>query len=456
MPLFLTNTLKKASGGGAATENNIYQTELDILKNKYQDTITGEITNQEYFDKARATIKKAVSDPGLTGNQKNNFLVKALELDTEEQKWSVTNNKYYGDVRVQIENEIKDNWTSIWQNKDILQSGNTQVMSVGMSDSLDAAKSELETLLADVQSKTTDESTLATIQDNIDYIDQQATFWRGLATSPQDYAINYDTDANGRVRDLKVTYAANVPEGFKQTDAMLGDVRIYAKPNPTLTDDKGNQVIKIGNNIFTSDSDKNFTIGQGKQFDTKSISNIMFGNYSPNSVFKSSSGEFKVLQNDGSFIKFANDQELTQAGFKPDDAISITDADSSKIDNMYKVSTPKQIDNQKKIQQAQQETIDKFKDQTSVWWQFRHTSPSEAISNTGEAIKGAVNKNETLKKVFPFFSENNPNAQSNEGGIRLTPKGQEMVNTASSAVKGFIKDRTTDVKNIWGGIFKQK
>jgi len=344
MPVFSVSTIKKPKqGASSSSAYSIYQRELGFLDVKYKDPFTKKITSDKYFEEKGKLMEEALNNPAITAAKKNDILVDYAKVQKDGAAWAITSNKTYKQTTDDLKSVLEDNWQSLWKNTEIMRTGNIPAMAAGMVDGeggINDLIGQLEEIKSVMEEVPGSDDAVIPLQKNIDFLEDRAEFWRGVAMKPTEYAAIADTTADGAIKNFEIRNIANT-SGYKNTGADMGGFALYGKPHPSLTDEDGTEKIVIGNNVFSDTGDGFYADGD---FDMASLKNVTFGNYYPGTVFKSPNGSFRVMQEDGSFTNYQNEKDLRLDEFSPDGAVAMTTDEFSDLDFMYDVKEAEVVD----------------------------------------------------------------------------------------------------------------
>ena len=403
---FISKSFKRSkSGGGGETANSQFNNELELLDVKYKSMGTeslADITSEEYFTKRQEVLERAIKS-SVTPNQRARYMVDLQKNQRDYQVWSDTNSKIFNMSDKQMRSVIEDNWRSLWQNKDIMRRGNigamAQMLLEGGEGSIDYMLATLEEMRSRLEEEPTAGKYINQIETQIGLLEDEADFYRGVVSRPNDYAAVFDTSIDGSVTDFKIKSVFDT-SGYKDTGADMGGLKVFGKPHPGLSNEEG-EAILIGNNLFRQAGDV-FVSDKGT-FDFNSLKNVPVGKYQPGAVLENSGGKYMVMQQDGSVVEYGNEEQLVADGHKKEGAIKITNNDSDNINSMYDVrskeSLVKSFDASKQLESIRKQ----YEDQTSVWGQLRSTleDPDSVGEIYGEAAAGLGRAGVDLAKTAP-------------------------------------------------------
>lgn len=406
MPAFTTMTIKKPKKGtGASTAYSLYQRELDLLKAKYENPFTKKISSKEYFVEKKAVMERALKNPAITNIKKTNILTDRDVLEKDSSAWEFTNQKVFKLTTDQIKETLDDNWQSVWKNADILRSGNVPAMALGMLEGeggindIIGQLEEVESVMNEIPGS---EDAIIPIRKNIEYLEDRADFWRGAASRPKEYAVTVDSEADGSIKNFQIKNIANT-SGYRNTGADMGGFALYGKPHPSLADESGLETMVIGNNIFKGDKD-GFMLEDKDGFDLSTLRNVPFGNYSPGTVLQSPANSYRVMDEDGGFTEYKNQQELERAGYSPEGIIKMDSDEYNDIDSMYDIRSGKEAMRERSTQERLEQIRSQYEDRRkSESWQ----SVGAALGQSPETVemfkKGAASAAGGLASGFKGF-----------------------------------------------------
>lgn len=463
---FLVGSIKGKGAGGSQSALNQLNNSIEVLDLKYKDFFTGEITNKEYFQKKAKLYQNALANPRMTANQKNNIVTNIASLNKDAQKWAVTNEKLYKVTQDELTSQIDDNWNSLWKNKDVLRSGNFAAMAEGMifggDQGIDAMVQQMEDFHASVSELTSDEKVLAPIEKNIEYLEDQEEFWRGVATFPENYAAVVDSNADGSISNLQVKNIGNT-SGYKNVGQKVGGIALYGKPHPALTDDEGNQAIVIGRNTFKGGDGLPFELEGEGEFDVSSFTNVPFGNYAPGTVLQPPKGGFLVSQNNGDFVSYQDVASLNNAGYSQDSVQAVTQDELTEINNLYNIDSAVKIDKQREIDEKMQAIRNQYEPQNSAWYQFAHMNEEETGEILGESLRSFATLKGPKKAVEAVAGAAGRRLQSTleTGQERIAELEATRVRAAKSPIARRIRGEKPEegpkepstIRRIFRGIF---
>jgi len=234
--------------GGSTTAWQSLQNQLKTLDIIYKDPFEQKVNDSKYFDEYKKLLTSALYNPALTTNKRQQVANMLLDLEKERWAFEQFNVRLGNSPEEKFNEDLESSWRQMWSTYGALGSQNIPAFSQMMNGKID----EWDTQISYMKKQLEDNGYINTAQyDKIkklsDLIKEKKRFWNGVELRPDDYVVTMKTSTNGEVEDFKIVNKASVPGGYKYTGTKYGDLKLYALP--FLTDD-GEEVIKIGNNVF--------------------------------------------------------------------------------------------------------------------------------------------------------------------------------------------------------------
>lgn len=414
MAFAITTIRKPQSGAGGASAAAYLERELDIIQGANSD-VMGNVLNEQYFDSQIERIKKALLSGTLSNAKTLDYQTKLEQTMKAKAAWSVTSNKLSGTGVEDLKSKLLDDWTSIWQNKDVLRSGNISAMASFMvGDEMDmsdpdaggimAYRSQLESFKNEISEIIIDDNILDSIQESIDFLDERREYWNSVVNYPSNFGLQMDTfklptpegGMTSSVSNLKIVESGSPAGGYREvTKIKQGgngvSVPLYLKPQEK--NDAGEEVMKIGSNVWKGSEDFGYKL-QGREVADFSSLNIVPPDYAPvGTIFKSSNGNFKVYIEPGKFIEYEDEKNLAAAGYEPERAVPITEKKDQRITLGYNVEKMKVPDRRAEMDKTLMQEFD------NKLGQFTDKKYSD---DYGLMVRGQADKDKGFSADQPF------------------------------------------------------
>lgn len=385
----------------------LFEKKVELIKEKYTD-ITGRITDEAaYYSELAKLYAENLNNPAFTLTRQNDVLTGYREASRKLIQATAFPYKLGKEGIKQIDEELNDYWTNLWS----LYSDGVSALSkqdpIGLADAMlsqieeiDGAISELRTTA--LESGAVSEETLDEIDMLSEAINNKKTFWRGVLTDPDRYAVKIDT-VNGKVTNFEIV--DRVPEGYKKINATYGPLTIVAKPDM-------NDKINIGGNVF-----KNVGSGMPYEFDkedeqslfeTPTFDNLdRYTDDEEGTIMKSPDGRFFVIGPNRQAVYFPDKSSLDETYHMTldDNQIKvISKKEANRIASMYETRSitehNEKLSREKRNREIQQkvEAAATYKNPTFKEYASELPVLGQSIAFTG-AVKSGIKK--VLKETEP-------------------------------------------------------
>ena len=412
MPFITYSTYRKPTGGaGGASTNVLYQTELNILAQRFFDPISKTPLSENYYDEVNKILGKAAGDGSLTAAQRIGYLTKISQNQIDKKTYKMTHQDIVRQSASTMEGTVEDMWRSLWKNKDILRSGNLFSMADEMLKFTEMAADESSRALTEMQNFTTDKRTLSALEGLTDYLEEESAFWRGVQNFPEDYFVKITpATKKGLVENFQIKKKGDRSDKDGELiDVNFGGLPVYSKE--TETDDEGNSIINISGNKFKGDIKNGYTFDSGlsdkEEIDFSNITPMPFRNYETGTIFQSSQGDrFLVLRDDYSYNQFNKDM-IPELKIDVSKAVPLTDEEIKEIEAINKVipvtkQSLKEVEIKAKVEQAGRESLPEpsmpYRAGEFMGGAVRGFGPAIAEAGIGMG-KGAVEIGKGIKKA---------------------------------------------------------
>ncbi len=455
MAFFTTRafTTSKEKGTGGATIMQQHRDRLSSINSDdtLVDPLTGEPISDKYFDAIEQSINLAMG--GASFSERTSLKNELTNLQRDRTSFAISNVPLLQMTEKDAKSDVENWWRNLWSVKETLTSGQYGAMASEMENYVSSTFEQLKEYRGLVASETQDKKMLGDIDSLIKFYSEQSSHWRGVYNNPDNYAVLFDTDKNGDIRNFQIKDKRDIPSGFGLTDSYTQEgLQIGGYKTE---DEDGIKRFQIGN-VKYSERGKTFVSEDKKQtLDYSSFRITDWLNVEPGAGVIDPKGRTYIKKQDGSWARMNIPQPLTESQAKEFGVhryISIPEEDALKIESSYDVEV---VDSNFLRTREAKEAVDKARQQAIE--EIGYDPGKNVLSNAMDrmAISPAMEKFRTgaaqaSTAPLKFAGETMGEALKTAQAPRFAKEtmGQAAVETAKGAQKAYQAS-----KSFFKGVF---